>query len=377
MKVEVHGLTLTYGDAVAVSDLDLTVEEGESLVLLGQSGCGKTSTMRCIAGLETPAAGVISIGGRPVFDSGSGLNRAPNKRNIGMVFQSYAIWPHMTVFENVAFPLKMKGTKGAEMRTAVRETLELVGLDHLADRGASLLSGGQMQRVALARSLAMQPSVLLLDEPLSNLDARLRHRLRMELRELQLRLRVTSMYVTHDQDEALALADRIALMQSGRIVQIGTPPEIYAKPRSASIAEFLGVDNIIPVTREDASCVRLPSAGQKLQVEPYEATGDLRLCIRAEDVLLGPDGMKDTDLGPDGMTVTNALPGKVAGFVFQGSTVVYRIRVGTDLELDAVQLRSSGPLLGLDDAVTVALPPGAIRVLPAEVPVEEPAGVPA
>ncbi|TMR14061.1 ABC transporter ATP-binding protein [Nonomuraea zeae] len=289
MKVEVHGLTLTYGDAVAVSDLDLTVDEGESLVLLGQSGCGKTSTMRCIAGLETPTSGVISIGGRPVFDSGSGVNRAPNKRNIGMVFQSYAIWPHMTVFENVAFPLRMKGRKGAEIRAAVRETLELVGLDHLADRGASLLSGGQMQRVALARSLAMQPSVLLLDEPLSNLDARLRHRLRMELRELQLRLGVTSMYVTHDQDEALALADRIALMQSGRIVQIGTPPEIYAQPGSASIAEFLGVDNIIPVTREDGSCVRLTATGQKVAVEPYAEGGDLRLCVRAEDVVLGPE----------------------------------------------------------------------------------------
>jgi iron(III) transport system ATP-binding protein len=264
MKVDVRGLTLKYGDAVAVSDLDLTVDEGEALVLLGQSGCGKTSTMRCIAGLETPASAVITIGDQTVFDSGSGINRPPNKRNVGMVFQSYAIWPHMTVFENVAFPLKMKGRKKAELRAAVHETLELVGLDHLADRGASLLSGGQMQRVALARSLAMQPSVLLLDEPLSNLDARLRHRLRMELRELQLRLNVTSLYVTHDQDEALALADRIALMQSGRIVQIGKPHEIYSHPRSASIAEFLGVGNIIPVTSEDATCVRLTATGQKL-----------------------------------------------------------------------------------------------------------------
>ncbi|MEV0381425.1 ABC transporter ATP-binding protein [Nonomuraea sp. NPDC050643] len=361
MKVEVTGLTLTYGDAVAVSDLDLTVDEGESLVLLGQSGCGKTSTMRCVAGLETPTSGVIGIGGRTVFDSGAGVNRPPNKRNIGMVFQSYAIWPHMTVFENVAFPLKMKGRKSAELRTAVHETLELVGLDHLAGRGASLLSGGQMQRVALARSLAMQPSVMLLDEPLSNLDARLRHRLRMELRELQLRLGVTSVYVTHDQDEALALADRIALMQSGRIVQIGRPPEIYARPRSAAIAEFLGVGNIIPVTPEDATCVRVPATGHRLRVEPYEAADSLRLCIRAEDVRLGTE---DARPGPDAV---NALPGRIVGYAFQGSTVAYRVRVGEELELDAVHLRSAALPLEVNDDVTVSLPPAAIRVLPAEV----------
>ncbi|MEO3886383.1 ABC transporter ATP-binding protein [Nonomuraea sp. B5E05] len=357
MKVDVHGLTLTYGDAVAVSDLDLTVNEGESLVLLGQSGCGKTSTMRCIAGLETPASAVITIGDQTVFDSGRGINRAPNKRNVGMVFQSYAIWPHMTVFENVAFPLKMKGRKKAEINQAVHETLELVGLDHLAERGASLLSGGQMQRVALARSLAMQPSVLLLDEPLSNLDARLRHRLRMELRELQLRLRLTSLYVTHDQDEALALADRIALMQSGKIVQIGEPHEIYANPKSASIAEFLGVDNVIPVTPEDATCVQLTATGQKLRVEPYDAAGTLRLCVRAEDVLLAAGGAGDA----------NALPGTIVSFAFQGSTVAYRVRVGDGLELDAVQMKSAGPPFGMNDAVTVSLPARAMRVLPAEV----------
>ncbi|TDE44564.1 ABC transporter ATP-binding protein [Nonomuraea mesophila] len=357
MKVDVHGLTLKYGDAVAVSDLDLTVDEGESLVLLGQSGCGKTSTMRCIAGLETPASAVITIGDQTVFDSGKGINRAPNKRNVGMVFQSYAIWPHMTVFDNVAFPLKMKGRKKAETDRAVHETLELVGLDHLADRGASLLSGGQMQRVALARSLAMQPSVLLLDEPLSNLDARLRHRLRMELRELQLRLRLTSLYVTHDQDEALALADRIALMQAGRIVQIGEPHEIYANPRSAAIAEFLGVDNVIPVTPQDTTCVELAATGQKLKVEPYETAETLRLCVRAEDVLLGAGGQEGV----------NTLPGTIVSFAFQGSTVAYRVRVGDGLELDAVQLKSAGRPYGMNDAVTVSLPAGAMRVLPAEV----------
>ena len=358
MNVDVQQLTLKYGDAVAVSDLDLTIGEGESLVLLGQSGCGKTSTMRCIAGLETPTAGVISIGGQIVFDSAAGVNRAPYKRNVGMVFQSYAIWPHMTVFENVAFPLKMKGRKKAEIHDVVTETLDLVGLAHLADRGASLLSGGQMQRVALARSLAMKPSVLLLDEPLSNLDARLRHRLRMELRELQLRLGLTTVYVTHDQDEALALADRIALMDYGRIVQVGRPDEIYANPKTASVAEFLGVDNILPVTRVDATGVQLTATGQTLKVEPYGGDEPLRACIRAEDIQI-TSGQTD---------VVNTLYGVIVSFAFQGSTVAYRVRISDGLEIDAVVLKSTGQRLSMNDQVSVSLPPGAIRVLAVEAP---------
>ncbi|MGH3728781.1 MAG: ABC transporter ATP-binding protein [Micromonosporaceae bacterium] len=357
MNVDVRSLTLSYGDAVAVSGLDLTVDEGESLVLLGQSGCGKTSTMRCIAGLETPTSGVITIGEQTVFDSATGVNRAPNKRNVGMVFQSYAIWPHMTVFENVAFPLKMKGRGKAEIRGAVTETLDLVGLAHLAERGASLLSGGQMQRVALARSLAMQPSVLLLDEPLSNLDARLRQRLRLQLRELQLQLGVTSVYVTHDQDEALVLADRIALMQDGRIVQVGRPDEIYAHPGSASIAEFLGVDNIFPVTRQDATSVRLSANGEKLKVEPYQASESLRLCIRAEDVLLAAHPVGDV----------NTLRGQIVSFAFQGSTVAYRIRIDDGFEVNALQMISAGQRFQMNDSVSVCLPSAAIRVVPAEV----------
>jgi iron(III) transport system ATP-binding protein len=257
MKVAIENLTLCYEGNTVVRDLDLEIADGESLVLLGQSGCGKTSTMRCVAGLETPSIGRIAIGDRIVHDSATGRVVPPHKRNVGMVFQSYAVWPHRTVFENVAFSLRMQKVGKVEIRQRVLDTLDLVGLRELADRGASLLSGGQMQRVALARSLVMRPSVLLLDEPLSNLDARLRERLRMELRELQLRLALTTVYVTHDQAEAFALADRIALMQKGRIVQIGTPEQIYKNPVCASVADFLGVGNIFSCTAGERGAMQL------------------------------------------------------------------------------------------------------------------------
>src|SRR6478609_5729024 len=249
MKISIQNLQLKYGDFVAIENLNLDIGDGEALVLLGQSGCGKTSTMRCLAGLEEPSSGRIIIDDVVVFDSEKGINLPPNKRNVGMVFQSYAVWPHMTVAQNVAYSLKQKKLSKNEIDERVMEALTLVGLEPYADRGASLLSGGQMQRVALARSLVMRPSVLLLDEPLSNLDARLRDRLRIELRALQQKLNLTSVYVTHDQGEALALADRIALMQNGRLAQVGSPGEIYENPASASIADFLGVTNIFPVLR--------------------------------------------------------------------------------------------------------------------------------
>jgi iron(III) transport system ATP-binding protein len=357
MDIRVEGLTLRYGDAVAVRDLDLSVGDGESLVLLGESGCGKTSTMRCIAGLETPSAGRIAVGGEVLFDGERGIDRPPHKRNIGMVFQSYAIWPHMTVFDNVAFPLTMQRVGKAETARRVRETLELVGLEGFADRGASLLSGGQMQRVALARSVVMAPSVMLLDEPLSNLDARLRHRLRGDLRELQVRLGLTSVYVTHDQEEALALADRIAMMQHGRIVQVGGPHEIYAKPRSASIADFLGVGNILPVTPADATAVTITGSDVTLRVEPYTVADDLKACIRGEDIALADDIA-------DGM---NVLEGRLLTKEFLGASATYRVALRGGAELDVI----GGKHRQLDarpgDTVRVGIPADAVQVLPHDV----------
>lgn len=365
MKITVENLTLSYAGSVAVRDLNLEIEQGEALVLLGQSGCGKTSTMRCIAGLETPDAGVIRVGDDVLFDAARGVDRPPHRRNIGMVFQSYAIWPHMTVFENVAFPLQMQRTGKTEARRRVLETLELVGLDGFADRGASMLSGGQMQRVALARSLVMQPSVMLLDEPLSNLDARLRHRLRSDLRELQVRLGLTSVYVTHDQEEALALADRIAMMQFGRIVQFGRPQELYARPASASIADFLGVGNILPVDVLGGDAVQVTGSGVRLRADVSQAapggsrSGELRACIRAEDVLLG-----DEVVHGDGL---NTFRGRVVSEEFQGATATHRVRLDDGCELTVFGSKRRRVERGADGLVDVAVPAEAVQVLPLEV----------
>ena len=232
--------TTDRGGVRAVRDVSFTVEEGRFYTLLGPSGCGKTTTLRSIAGLERPESGTISIGDKVV--SGNGHFVPPHQRDIGMVFQSYAIWPHMTVFQNAAFPLesaKPRPSK-AEIKHAVEEALALVGLEGLESRPAPQLSGGQQQRLALARALVRRPRLLLLDEPLSNLDAKLRERMRIELRELQRKLRITTVYVTHDQAEALFLSHRIAVMQDGLIVQEGGPREIYGEPASGFAADFVG-----------------------------------------------------------------------------------------------------------------------------------------
>jgi iron(III) transport system ATP-binding protein len=231
----------------AVDGVSFRVEAGEFFTLLGPSGCGKTTTLRCLAGLERPDAGTIAIGGRVVSSSMPPAFTPPNEREIGMVFQSYAIWPHMTVFQNVAFPLKVAGlgARSPETTARVEEALALVRLDAQASRLATQLSGGQQQRLALARALVRRPPLLLLDEPLSNLDARLREQMRLELRALQRRLGITMIYVTHDQTEALSMSDRIAVMQEGRIVQAGTPGEMYGSPASAFVAEFIGSSNVL------------------------------------------------------------------------------------------------------------------------------------
>jgi len=221
------------------------VPEGQQLTLLGPSGCGKTSTLRAVAGLESPTSGVIRIGGKPIYDNTLGVNVPAEQRGMSMVFQSYAIWPHMTVFDNVAYGLRVRKQSGAALRERVRYALELVRMGQYADRNASALSGGQQQRVALARAISFSPSVLLFDEPLSNLDAKLRSEMRIELRELQRRLGVTSLYVTHDLEEALAMSDRIVVMRTGVVEQSGTPAEIYNYPRTAFVADFVGSANLI------------------------------------------------------------------------------------------------------------------------------------
>jgi ABC-type Fe3+/spermidine/putrescine transport system ATPase subunit len=243
--IEVTDLRIQYGPVVAVHDVSFAVQPGEQLTLLGPSGCGKTTTLRALAGLERPSAGTIRIGGRVVYSSADHIDIPAEKRGLSMVFQSYAIWPHMTVFDNVAYGLRVRKRPRAEIETRVRESLDLVQMGAFAARRASQLSGGQQQRVALARAIAFSPPVLLFDEPLSNLDAKLRADMRIELRELQHRLGVTSVYVTHDLEEALAMSDRIVVMRDGVIEQAGTPTDIYARPRNRFVADFVGSSNLV------------------------------------------------------------------------------------------------------------------------------------
>jgi putative spermidine/putrescine transport system ATP-binding protein len=234
-------LTLAYGKTVAVDRLDLAISQGELIALLGPSGCGKTTTMRAIAGLLAPISGHIHLDNRDI------TRVSANKRSVGLVFQSYALFPHLTVFENVAFGLRLKGMRGKELEDRVRSGLKTVGLSSFGSRKPGELSGGQQQRVALARSIVMEPKVLLLDEPLSNLDARLRLEMRTELQRVQKETGVTMIFVTHDQAEALALADRIVVMHNGTIEQTGAPEEIYNRPNSAFVADFVGFENVFSV----------------------------------------------------------------------------------------------------------------------------------
>jgi ABC-type Fe3+/spermidine/putrescine transport system ATPase subunit len=243
--IEVKDLSIRYGNVTAVTSVSFSVKQGEQLTLLGPSGCGKTTTLRAVAGLERPSGGSIRIGGRAMYDATTRTNVPTEQRGLSMVFQSYAIWPHMTVFENVAYGLRVRNENAASLKEKVHHALDLVKMGAFAERNASMLSGGQQQRVALARACAFSPTVLLFDEPLSNLDAKLRAEMRIELRELQRRLKVTSLYVTHDLEEALAMSDQIVVMRSGNIDQGGSPNEIYNFPRTAFVADFIGSANLI------------------------------------------------------------------------------------------------------------------------------------
>ncbi len=365
--IRITNLKMTYRSAdtehQAVRGVSLDVGQGQFYTLLGPSGCGKTTTLRCVAGLERPDAGQIYIGEELVCDPTAGVWVAPNNRNIGMVFQSYAIWPHMTVFDNVAFPLRYRKPKPskAEMREKVLNALALVQLKGLEDRPAPFLSGGQQQRLALARALVAEPRVLLLDEPLSNLDAKLREEMRLELRELVKRLNVTTLFVTHEQIEALTMSDMIAVMKDGLIVQEGKPSEIYGAPGGTFVADFIGKSNFLK-----ARVVVGGSAadGRTAQVETPIGTflcrlaGDARqgdtvtIAVRPENVALavGTDGASD-----------NAAAGEVDALVYLGNMLDCVVRVGE--ERIRVQLHPS-QALARGDKVTLSFPAEHCLVLP-------------
>ena len=328
--LRVEGLYTEYpndrGEIVkAAQDVTFTVPEGKLFTLLGPSGCGKTTTLRSIAGLEKPRVGEIAVNDRVVYSSSKGVFVTPNRRGFGMVFQSYAIWPHMSVFENAAFPLQVgeKRYARAELREKVMRVLTATQLDHLADREATKLSGGQQQRLALGRALVMEPALLLLDEPLSNLDAKLRERMRFELKRLQRELGITTVYVTHDQSEALALSHSIAVMNAGRIEQIGSPREIYERPHNQFVADFVGSTNFLEarVLAREGDFYRVSSqiGGMKvLATDPLATDEIVTISVRPEDIELS-EGKND---GP------NVWEGTVYQKIFLGESVDFVVSVG-------------------------------------------------
>ena len=292
--VIVKDVSVSYGAVKAVENVSFKVKDKSFLTLLGPSGCGKTTTLRLIAGFEKSQTGEIFIGSKLVSSSEQNINLPVSERNLGMVFQSYALWPHMTVFENIAYPLKLRKMNGSQIVEMVKKVLNLIQLENVEKRYPSELSGGQQQRIALARSLVYEPEVLLLDEPLSNLDAKLRKEMRLELRELQQRTQITAIYVTHDQTEALVISDSICVMQNGKIQQIGTPREIYKNSKNLFVADFIGGSNFIKGRLVDSSLVDskyLPvrlSNGETIFSYAKKSidTVDVMVCIRPEFIEL-------------------------------------------------------------------------------------------
>ena len=298
-RIAVDDLTVRYNDVVAVDNIGFTIQPGELVTLLGPSGCGKTTTLRAIAGLEDPSGGTIRLGGETVYSSAPRRNVPSEKRGLSMVFQSYAIWPHMTVAENVAYGLNVRKMPRAEVQQNVRRVLDLVQMTGYADRAASRLSGGQQQRIAVARAIAFSPTVLLFDEPLSNLDAKLRTEMRVELRELQRRLDITSVYVTHDQEEALAISDRVIVMNQGRIEQIGSPEAIYNRPKSIFVADFVGAANLIKgqvkAVTDDVSLFET-DGGLVLKAAGRAQGGERMLALRSAYIVLQRDAGVDANM---------------------------------------------------------------------------------
>lgn len=339
-SVKVNNLIKSFGDFTALKNIDLDIKEGEFFALLGPSGCGKTTMMRCIAGFEKPTSGKIFIGDQEVEDVPA------NKRNTGMVFQSYALFPHMNVFENVAYSLNIKqlnksnpfkqasiyarllnirlGKTPKDIETKVMEILKYVELDQHAHRLTSELSGGQQQRVALARALVMEPAVLLMDEPLSNLDQKLRHSMRNTIRRIQQELGITTIFVTHDQEEAMSMADRVAVMDAGNIIQIGTPTDLYSNPATPFIANFVGTSNILKgtVVGEENGLYHVEGEGFSLKSTKKSTKKEVDVIIRPEHVqVVASDSIIDT-------ADTNVIQGTVLMSTYLGSIVRYDVQVG-------------------------------------------------
>ena len=347
--LSVSGLTKSFrspeGRNTVIKGVDFTVKEGDCYALLGPSGCGKTTTLRCVAGLEQSDAGVITIGGQVVSDPAAGVFVPVHERPIGMVFQSYAIWPHLDVFENIAYPLRVQRPRVAktEIEQRVMDALKLVNMPDFARRESTRLSGGQQQRVALARAIVRNPALLLLDEPLSNLDARLRDTMRKELGDLIARVGVTALFVTHDQSEAFALAHRIAVMNHGVIVQEGTPREIYRAPRDPFVAFFMGSANVLSGHATSSDEIALSGGSHTLRPRMKFTAGErISIVLRPEQLMLAT-------VAPDG--AENVLRGHIQRLTFQGGSIECEVDLGSNLSLRVPM----PPDLDLDKGSAVAV----------------------
>ncbi|RRN63541.1 ABC transporter ATP-binding protein [Caulobacter sp. 602-1] len=341
--VFVEKLSKRFGDVTALHDVNLHVAQGEFLTLLGPSGCGKSTTLFAIAGLDTPSGGVIRVGGQTFFDGAGKVDVPPERRNLGLVFQSYALWPHMTVAQNLAFPLKLRGVSKAEQAPRIAEALSLVDMGEYGGRFPHELSGGQQQRVALARTLVFRPTLLLLDEPLSNLDAKLRIKARGWLKSLQRQLGLTTIYVTHDQEEALALSDRIAVMNKGRIVQLDSPETIYRRPTNTFVADFIGASNFLPVRRTGATVDEITpvmtEAGVALRAVAAASAGadDGIVTVRPQHIRLSRQRPSDRGL--------NVLAGAITDRTYLGARHAYGLEIsGHTLVAEVEEVLEPGPV---------------------------------
>ena len=359
MKIAIRGVVKRFGAVTAVDRAELDVADGELFTLLGPSGCGKTTLLRLLAGFYQPDAGEIYFGARKV----SGL--APYERNIGMVFQNYALWPHMTVAGNVSYGLRLRKLATAEVERRVREGLAKVNLGGLESRYPGQLSGGQQQRVALARALVLNPDILLLDEPLSNLDAKIRVQVRAEIRKLQQELGITTIYVTHDQEEALSLSDRVAVMKDGHVLQVGVPRELYERPRTRFVADFVGTNNLVPgrVSERRGERLFVETELGRLEAIPHAAAAIADRCvlaIRPENVAIQPSGVAAPNGG-------NSVAGRVAFSSYLGNTLRYDVETGPGpvLKADVRDPWHHDPM-PVGRAVTVSFPPSVTLALPEE-----------
>ncbi len=351
-----ESVTRRFGDTFAVDGIDLRVEKSEFVTLLGPSGCGKTTTLRMVAGLEENDGGRIHIGDRVVSDPKARIFVSPDHRRLGMVFQSYAIWPHMTVFDNVGYPLRIRRRRSAEIRERVTQALRLVEMEDFADRPAPLLSGGQQQRVAIARALVFEPEVLLLDEPLSNLDAKLRTQTGDEFRAIQKRLGITALYVTHDQAEAMALSDRVIVMEAGKVLQIGSPEDVYERPRNHAVAAFFGspnfADGTVTACKAQGDLFLLEATGEGWSGavhagEAYAEGEPVKVMVRPENLRVG--------VPVEGTKGQISWLGQVIESIYRGAQRSITVDAsGRSLHVEAPALQR----IAVGDAVQLSVAPG-------------------